>query len=42
MRTKPGPSPGVALGGTLFANALSLACAEVVLTELMSPLRTTG
>jgi glutamate-1-semialdehyde 2,1-aminomutase len=29
--------PGIALGGTLFANALSLACAEVVLTELMSP-----
>jgi glutamate-1-semialdehyde 2,1-aminomutase len=27
----------VALGGTLFANALSLACAEVVLTELMRP-----
>jgi glutamate-1-semialdehyde 2,1-aminomutase len=29
--------PGIALGGTLFANALSLACAEVVLTELMRP-----
>jgi glutamate-1-semialdehyde 2,1-aminomutase len=29
-------APGVAVGGTLFANALSLACAEVVLTELMS------
>jgi len=28
---------GLALGGTLFANALSLACAEVVLTELMTP-----
>jgi glutamate-1-semialdehyde 2,1-aminomutase len=28
---------GIALGGTLFANALSLACAEVVLTELMRP-----
>ena len=28
---------GIALGGTLFANALSLACAEVVLTELMTP-----
>ncbi|HEY1639842.1 MAG TPA: aminotransferase class III-fold pyridoxal phosphate-dependent enzyme [Streptosporangiaceae bacterium] len=32
-----GAEPGVALGGTLFANALSLACAEVVLTELMRP-----
>jgi glutamate-1-semialdehyde 2,1-aminomutase len=29
--------PGIALGGTLFANALSLACAEVVLAELMTP-----
>jgi glutamate-1-semialdehyde 2,1-aminomutase len=28
---------GIALGGTLFANVLSLACAEVVLTELMRP-----
>jgi glutamate-1-semialdehyde 2,1-aminomutase len=28
---------GIALGGTLFANALSLACTEVVLTELMRP-----
>ena len=28
---------GIALGGTLFANALSLACTEVVLTELMKP-----
>ena len=28
---------GVGLGGTLFANALSLRCAEVVLTELMTP-----
>ena len=28
---------GIALGGTLFANALSLACTEVVLTELMTP-----
>jgi glutamate-1-semialdehyde 2,1-aminomutase len=28
---------GIALGGTLFGNALSLACAEVVLTELMRP-----
>ena len=27
---------GIALGGTLFANALSLACAKVVLTELMT------
>lgn len=32
-----GTVPGLALGGTLFANALSLACAEVVLTELMRP-----
>ena len=32
-----GDTPGIALGGTLFANALSLACAEVVLTELMTP-----
>ncbi|MEP7023684.1 MAG: aminotransferase class III-fold pyridoxal phosphate-dependent enzyme, partial [Actinomycetota bacterium] len=32
-----GNEPGMALGGTLFANALSLACAEVVLTELMTP-----
>jgi glutamate-1-semialdehyde 2,1-aminomutase len=32
-----GNVPGIALGGTLFANALSLACAEVVLTELMTP-----
>jgi glutamate-1-semialdehyde 2,1-aminomutase len=32
-----GNALGVALGGTLFANALSLACAEVVLTELMTP-----
>jgi glutamate-1-semialdehyde 2,1-aminomutase len=28
---------GLALGGTLFANALSLASAKVVLTELMTP-----
>jgi glutamate-1-semialdehyde 2,1-aminomutase len=28
---------GIALGGTLFGNALSLACTEVVLTELMRP-----
>jgi glutamate-1-semialdehyde 2,1-aminomutase len=28
---------GLALGGTLFGNALSLSCAEVVLTELMRP-----
>ncbi|WP_052441853.1 aminotransferase class III-fold pyridoxal phosphate-dependent enzyme [Streptacidiphilus anmyonensis] len=32
-----GETVGIALGGTLFANALSLACAEVVLTELMTP-----
>jgi glutamate-1-semialdehyde 2,1-aminomutase len=32
-----GTEEGIALGGTLFANALSLACAEVVLTELMRP-----
>jgi glutamate-1-semialdehyde 2,1-aminomutase len=32
-----GNEHGIALGGTLFANALSLACAEVVLTELMTP-----
>jgi glutamate-1-semialdehyde 2,1-aminomutase len=32
-----GNETGIALGGTLFANALSLACAEVVLTELMTP-----
>jgi glutamate-1-semialdehyde 2,1-aminomutase len=32
-----GPAKGVALGGTLFANALSMACTEVVLTELMRP-----
>ncbi len=32
-----GNGPEIALGGTLFANALSLACAEVVLTELMTP-----
>ena len=31
------PEPGIALGGTLFANALSLACAAFVLTELMTP-----
>ncbi|BEP11947.1 aspartate aminotransferase family protein [Acidothermaceae bacterium B102] len=29
--------PGVAIGGTLFGNALSLACAAVVLSELMTP-----
>lgn len=28
---------GIALGGTLFGNALSLACAQAVLTELMTP-----
>ncbi|MEZ0067205.1 glutamate-1-semialdehyde 2,1-aminomutase [Streptacidiphilus sp. MAP12-20] len=32
-----GATVGIALGGTLFANALSLVCAEVVLTELMTP-----
>jgi glutamate-1-semialdehyde 2,1-aminomutase len=32
-----GTVAGIALGGTLFANVLSLACAEVVLTELMRP-----
>jgi glutamate-1-semialdehyde 2,1-aminomutase len=32
-----GDAEGIALGGTLFANALSLACTEVVLTELMRP-----
>jgi glutamate-1-semialdehyde 2,1-aminomutase len=32
-----GEAEGIALGGTLFGNALSLACAEVVLTELMRP-----
>ncbi|GAA2808230.1 aspartate aminotransferase family protein [Kitasatospora paracochleata] len=32
-----GETVGLALGGTLFANALSLACADVVLTELMTP-----
>jgi glutamate-1-semialdehyde 2,1-aminomutase len=31
------PFPGIAVGGTLFANALSMACAAVVLTELMTP-----
>ena len=31
------PLPGIAVGGTLFANALSLACAAVVLSELMTP-----
>jgi glutamate-1-semialdehyde 2,1-aminomutase len=29
--------PGIAIGGTLFGNALSLACAAVVLSELMTP-----
>ena len=32
-----GETVGIALGGTLFANALSLACTEAVLTELMTP-----
>ncbi|MFD9129803.1 aminotransferase class III-fold pyridoxal phosphate-dependent enzyme [Kitasatospora sp. NPDC059571] len=31
-----GETVGLALGGTLFGNALSLACAEVVLSELMT------
>ena len=29
--------PGIAVGGTLFGNALSMACAAVVLSELMTP-----
>jgi glutamate-1-semialdehyde 2,1-aminomutase len=33
----PHEAPGIALGGTLFGNALSIACAEVVLAELMTP-----
>jgi glutamate-1-semialdehyde 2,1-aminomutase len=37
LADETGDTPGIALGGTLFANALSLACAEVVLTELMTP-----
>ncbi|WP_051943982.1 aminotransferase class III-fold pyridoxal phosphate-dependent enzyme [Streptacidiphilus rugosus] len=32
-----GETVGIALGGTLFANALSMACAEAVLAELMTP-----
>jgi hypothetical protein len=32
-----GNKHGVALGGTLFGNALSLACAAVTLAELMTP-----
>jgi glutamate-1-semialdehyde 2,1-aminomutase len=36
LENDAGNMPGIALGGTLFANALSLACAEVVLTELMT------
>ena len=37
LADETGTVHGLALGGTLFANALSLACAEVVLTELMRP-----
>jgi len=37
LEDESGSVPGIALGGTLFGNALSLACAEVVLTELMTP-----
>jgi glutamate-1-semialdehyde 2,1-aminomutase len=37
LADETGHKAGVALGGTLFANALSLACAEVVLTELTTP-----
>ena len=37
LADETGDVHGIALGGTLFANALSLACAEVVLTELMTP-----
>jgi glutamate-1-semialdehyde 2,1-aminomutase len=37
LADESGNALGIALGGTLFANALSLACAEVVLTELMTP-----
>ena len=37
LEDETGVGMGVGLGGTLFANALSLRCAEVVLTELMTP-----
>jgi glutamate-1-semialdehyde 2,1-aminomutase len=37
LADEAGEVQGIALGGTLFANALSLACTEVVLTELMTP-----
>jgi len=37
LEDETGVGIGVGLGGTLFANALSLRCAEVVLTELMTP-----
>jgi glutamate-1-semialdehyde 2,1-aminomutase len=37
LADETGDAAGLAIGGTLFANALSLACAEVVLTELMTP-----
>ncbi len=37
LADETGHTLGIALGGTLFANALSLACAAVVLTELMTP-----
>ena len=37
LADETGNALGVALGGTLYGNALSLACAETVLTELMTP-----
>ncbi|HYK27053.1 MAG TPA: aminotransferase class III-fold pyridoxal phosphate-dependent enzyme [Streptosporangiaceae bacterium] len=37
LSDEAGNTHGVALGGTLFANALSLACAAVVLADLMTP-----
>jgi len=37
LADEAGTTAGIALGGTLSGNALSLACAEVVLTELMTP-----
>jgi glutamate-1-semialdehyde 2,1-aminomutase len=37
LENDAGPLPGIAVGGTLFGNALSLACAAVVLSELMTP-----
>ena len=36
LEDETGMGIGIGLGGTLFANALSLACAELVLTELMT------